>query len=312
MSLRLVGYIELPAHSKEGGFDHAAVHHESSRLYVAHTCNDDVDVVDSNSDRFIRSMHGLKGVAGVLVSDERGLLFTSNRDENTISVFAVGTEEEIVRLPAGMRPNGLAFDPSRGLLLVANVGDPEVVNSSTVSMIDVGRKVVTGTAVLPGRPRWAAYDQGTAAFYVNIADPPLILELDARTPLKMRKRYKVPVKGPHGLDIDSRGRRLFCACDGERLVAVDMGSGETRLVGELSGPPDVVFFNSPLSHVYVAVGTPGVIDVFDARRMKLLETVPTEKGAHTLAFDQKKNKVYALLPGTHRAAVYQDERHREL
>src|SRR5437867_4012810 len=128
MSLRLVGYIELPAHAKEGGFDHAAVHHKSSRLYVAHTCNDDVDVVDSKSDRFDRSMHGLKGVAGVLVSDERGLLFTSNRGENTISVFAAGTEEEIGRLSVGIRPNGLAFDPSHGLLLVANVADPEVIN----------------------------------------------------------------------------------------------------------------------------------------------------------------------------------------
>jgi len=26
-----------------------------------------------------------------------------------------------------------------------------------------------------------------------------------------------------------------------------------------------------------------------------------------LAVDQKKNKVYAFLPATHRAAVYQDE-----
>ena len=79
------------------------------------------------------------------------------------------------------------------------------------------------------------------------------------------------------------------------------------MVGELSGPPDVVFFNSRLCRVYVAVGTPGVIDVFDARRMKVLETVSTEKGAHTLAVDQSKNKVYAFLPTSHRAAVYQDE-----
>jgi len=77
MSLRLLGHVELPAHGREGGFDHAAVHRESSRVYVAHTSNDDVDVVDSASDRFLRSIHGLKGVAGVLVSDEKGLLFTA-------------------------------------------------------------------------------------------------------------------------------------------------------------------------------------------------------------------------------------------
>ena len=96
MSLRLLGHIELPAHAKEGGFDHAAVHHESSRLYVAHTSNDDVDVIDSASDRFLRSIHGLKGAAGVLVSDERNLLFTANRGENTISILSAGREQEML------------------------------------------------------------------------------------------------------------------------------------------------------------------------------------------------------------------------
>src|SRR5438552_614324 len=249
----------------------------------------------------------LKGAAGVLVSDERSLLFTANRGENTISILSAGREQEMLRLFSGIRPNGLAFDPSRGLLLVANVGDPEIGNSSTASMIDVDRKTVIGSVVLPGRPRWAVYDERTSAFYLNIADPPLIVEIDAKTPSKMLERYKMPAKGPHGLDLDPRGRYLFCACDGAKLVAVHLDSGEIRLVGELSGPPDVVFFNPNLGHVYIAVGTPGVIDVFDARRMKLLETVPTEKGAHTLAVAQRENKVYAFLPATHRAATYRDE-----
>ena len=307
MSLRLLGYIELPAHAKEGGFDHAAVYHPSSRLYVAHTSNDSVEVVDSASDRFRRSIPGLKGVAGVLASDERGLLFTANRGENTVSIFAADGEEEMVRISVGIRPNGLAFDPSRGLLLVANVGDPDVRDSSTVSLVDADERAVIGTVVLPGRPRWAVHDELTAAFYVNIADPPLIAGIDAKKPSGIRDTFEIPAKGPHGLDLDPRTRQLFCACDEGKLVVIGLDSGEVRLVEDLSGPPDVVFFNAPLNHVYVAVGASGVVDVFDTRRMKPLETVPTEKGAHTLALDQQKNKVYAFLPATHRAAVYQDE-----
>jgi DNA-binding beta-propeller fold protein YncE len=308
MSLRLLRYIELPAHAKDGGFDHAAVHQGTSRLYVAHPSNDDVDVVDSASDRFRRSIHGLKGVAGVLVSDETGLLFTANRGENTISIFGAGREERhLARISVGIRPNGLAFDPSRGRLLVANVGDPDVPNSSTVSLVDAGQKAVTGTLVLPGRPRWAVYDEVTSAFYVNIANPPLIVGIDAKNPAGIRETFEIPSKGPHGLDLDPRKRQLFCACDEGKLVAVQLDAGEVRLIGDLSGPPDVVFFNAALQRVYVAVGTPGVVDVFDASRMKVLETVPTEKGAHTLALDTQKNKVYVFLPATHRAAVFQDD-----
>src|SRR5207247_9709725 len=98
MSLRLLGHIELPAHSRKGGFDHAAVHYEFSRLYVAHTSNDDVDVVDSASDRFLRSIHGLKGVAGVLASEDRGLLFTARRGEHTISLFCTGRAAAVLPL----------------------------------------------------------------------------------------------------------------------------------------------------------------------------------------------------------------------
>ena len=46
MALRFEGYVDLPKHRGEGGFDHAAVHRELHRLYVAQTANDAVDVID--------------------------------------------------------------------------------------------------------------------------------------------------------------------------------------------------------------------------------------------------------------------------
>jgi hypothetical protein len=55
MSLRLLGHIELPQNRKPGGFDHAAVHCGSDRLYFAHTANDAVDVIDCVHDRYLRT-----------------------------------------------------------------------------------------------------------------------------------------------------------------------------------------------------------------------------------------------------------------
>ena len=87
MSLELFEYIELPGNLKPGGFDHAAVHCASGRLYVAHTANDALDVIDCVHDRYLRSIPNLTGVAGALVSDEQDLVFTSNRGENTRSEY---------------------------------------------------------------------------------------------------------------------------------------------------------------------------------------------------------------------------------
>src|SRR5262245_55447420 len=110
------GRIELPASVKKGGFDHAAVHRASRRLYVAHTANDCAEVVDLAEERHLRSVGGLTGVAGALVSDERSLVFTSNRGEDTVSLFPVGREDDAFKVAVGVRPNGLAFDHERGLL----------------------------------------------------------------------------------------------------------------------------------------------------------------------------------------------------
>jgi hypothetical protein len=137
-------------------------------------------------------------------------------------------------------------------------------------------------------------------------EPPLIAVIDAANPAGVRRVVPIPHAGPHGLDLDVARRRLFCACDAGVLVEVDADTG--RLVAEapIAGVPDVVFFNPALGRVYVAIGDPGVIDVFDTAPLRRHETIATEVGAHTLSFDASRSVVCAFLPASHRAAVYRD------
>lgn len=307
MSLKFVSYIDLPEHIKPGGFDHAAVHRQHSRLYVAHTANDAVDVIDCREDRYLYSIPDLPGVAGALVSEEDDLVFTSNRDENTVGIFKLDSEDHVDKIDVGIRPNGLAYDTRRGQLLVAHVGMPDVTGSTTVSVIKVSEKRILATLPVAGRTRWTIFDASSNSFYVNITDPPEIVVIHADQPDRIAKIFSVLVAGPHGLDIDSETQRLFCACDGGELVVLDAGSGTILHQESISGVPDVIFYNAERQHLYIAVGNPGVIDVFDTHQMRLLETVNTEAGTHTLGFDPVQNKVYAFLPHTHRVAVYADE-----
>lgn len=306
MALRLLGHVELPPNEGKGGFDHADVHLPSDRLYVAHTSNDALDVIDIARDRYIESIPELTGVAGALVSEARELVFTSNRGENTVSVFAPGAERDAFKIPVGVRPNGLAFDPSRGILIAANVGDASIPNSYSVSVVDIARRERIAEIGVPGRTRWAIYDAEHETFFVNISTPALIIGIDARNPGKISKQYEIPAEGPHGLELDAATGRLLCACDAGVLVAVDVGSGRLQGTVPLSGSPDVVFLNSHFGRLYVAIGDPGVVDVIDIRAMRMHEVVPTEAGAHTLAIDRQRNKLYAFLPQTHRAAAFVD------
>jgi DNA-binding beta-propeller fold protein YncE len=304
--LTLSGSIELPEHNQPGGFDHATVHIHNRRLYTAHTINDALDVIDIDSDRYLYSIPGLTGVAGALVSEERNLVFTSNRGEDTISIFSPEDKTGAIKVKVGIRPNGLAFDPQRGLLLAANVGDPSIFGSFTLSIVDVEKRKMVANIPVPGRTRWTIFDLQEDVFYVNIANPPQIVVIDPNHLTGIAKVYEIPVSGPHGLDLDPTNERLFCACDGGQLVTLEAATGALISQLPLSGIPDVVFYNDSLNHLYVAIGDPGVIEVFDTKTMQRFQSVVTEKGAHTIGFDPAQNKVYAFCPEAHRALVFQD------
>ena len=50
-----------------------------------------------------------------------------------------------------MKPNGLAFDPARGILIAANIGDPSIADSYSVSVVDVARRERIAEVKVPGR-----------------------------------------------------------------------------------------------------------------------------------------------------------------
>ncbi len=305
--LRLEGYVELPEHRGEGGFDHAAVHRDLRRLYVAHTANDAVDVIDLDEMRYIDSIDGLTGVAGALVAERSDLVFTSNRGEDKVGILDVRTPGSFAKVRVGRRPNGLAFDPVRRTLLVANVGDPADPASHTLSIVDTDRGAMSGSITVAGRTRWAVHDPATDRFFVNIADPPAIVVVEGAEPTHVSRTIEIPVAGPHGLEIDDAGR-IYCACDAGRLLVLAPPSYGVVADLPLAGSPDVIFLDQILRRLYVAIGDPGLIEVFDVDRVERMDQIQTEPGAHTIGLDAGRHRVYAFLPLTHRAAVFAADR----
>jgi DNA-binding beta-propeller fold protein YncE len=220
-------------------------------------------------------------------------------------VFAPGPDPKVTKIAVGVRPNGLAYDARRRLVLAANVGDPAVPGSHTLSMIDLAKGGQRTDIAVRGRTRWAVYAPEEDLFFVNIMEPSEIVVVDARQPDRIAHTIAVPHAGAHGLDHDPATDRLFCACDAGVLVTLDAASGKILDEKPLSGTPDVVFFNRQRQHLYVAVGDPGVIDVFSTVSMARLATIETEAGAHTTALSPAGDWLCAFLPRTHRAALYE-------
>src|SRR5262249_7301985 len=158
MPLRKTGFIQLPP-GEVAGFDHADAYAPGRLIYVAHTGANRVDVLDTVERRHVRSLADLPGVAGVLIDADDDKLFTSDRGCSRVSVFRCSDETLLGQVTVGPHPNGLAYDRSGQRLYSFNLGEP-LGEGCTASVVDLDRLEVVAELLLPGRPRWSAYDDG--------------------------------------------------------------------------------------------------------------------------------------------------------
>jgi DNA-binding beta-propeller fold protein YncE len=177
------------------------------------------------------------------------------------------------------------------------------VEGNSFTIVDPPGGKIVATTPLPGRPRWAVYDAAHDRFLVNVRDPAVVAVVDAETS-RVVDTWSVSSPGPHGLDLDGAGGRVFVACDRRDLIGLSTNDGRELGSVEIAGEPDAIWFDGAADSVYVAVGSPGVVQVVDTSRMAVLETVVTEEGAKTTALDTQRRVLYVFKPKSCSLAAY--------
>jgi DNA-binding beta-propeller fold protein YncE len=302
VTLLQVGSVGVPPGARPG-FDHADAYLSArgSRMYVAHTGADRIDVFDCTRRAYLHALSGHPGVAGVLIDSQRDVLLATDRVAARLSVYRASDESLLGHVAVGQRPNGVALDTHQMHAFTFDLGDPPG-EGCTMTVVDLARRSVVAQRKLPGRPRWAAYDDASRRVYANISEPATIIVVDAGT-AEIIESIPVPAAGPHGLAlIDGL---LFCAADGGELVVIET-SGQVRARLPLAGVPDVLMYDRDLARVYVAIGSPGVVQSFDTKLLRALETVETEEGAHTIGWDPQRRELWAFAPRSSAALVFAD------
>jgi DNA-binding beta-propeller fold protein YncE len=297
--LTLVGQIPLPAHS-DGGFDHGDVHLPTGRVFVAHTANGTLEVIDGEHQTLEQTLPDCPEASGVLSAHgATDLIFAAARGDGNLLVIEPLSCRVIRLVPVGPRPNGLAWDPVREQVLVADVQtyDARLIDPHTGACVTIHE--------LPGRPRWCVYDAPRDRFLVNVREPACVVALSGENLHQVSLIDHLPA-GPHGLDVDRARNRAFVACDAAAVAVLDLSADREIARVPIAGEPDAIWYSAAARLLYVAIGNPGLIDVVDGSTLSVVEEVTTEEGAHTTAFDSQLHRLYAFLPRSCKATVYQE------
>ena len=278
---QVVATIALPDPAR---WDYVSVDPGAHRLYVAH--RERVDVIDTRDNKPVLQLSPTPGVHGAAAASDLNRVFTSNGADGTVGVFDATTGKLLQTLMAGKKPDAIVYEPVTHHVFAFN-GD-----SSDVTVIDARTLKVLAPIPAPGSPEFAAVD-GHGRVYFNIEDKGEVAVLDAQT-LKIERHYSLaPCEEPSGLAIDPKGR-LYSVCRNGVMVVSDPMQG--RVIGQApigQGPDGVAWMDGKAYSANGRDGTVSVVGETTDGRFETVATVPTAKGARTIAADPGEHLLFS-------------------
>ncbi len=269
-----------------GGWDYMTVDAATHRLYIAHQTR--VDVVDINTGKVIGAVEGLTRCHGIIISPDGKTGFVSDGGANQVVVFDPSSFVTLTVIPAGTNPDGMVYERSSNTLWAFNG------TSKSATIIDASRRAVVATTALPGKPEFPVTDDKGTVF-VNIEDKNEIVRLDAKSHQITATWPLAGCDSPSGLAFDKAGARLFSVCDGKKMAITDSNSGKSLATPTVGDGPDAAAYDSVRKLAFSSNGE-GSLTVIEASKpgYAVQQTLPTMKGARTMALDAVTGKIYTV------------------
>jgi DNA-binding beta-propeller fold protein YncE len=275
--------ISLPG---EGFWDYITVDEVNGKIYQSH--NSIAQVVDIKTGKVVGTIPDTKGIHGVAVAQELNKGFTSNGRDSSVTVFDLKTLAIITKIRVtGENPDAILYDAFSKRVFTGNG------RSKSFTVIDAVKNTVAGTIQLKGKPE-AIVTDGKGKIYVNIEDAGLIEMINAVS-MKVEAIWPIgPGEEPSGLALDNQNHRLFSVCGNKLMMVIDAASGKVITSLPIGDGCDGAAFDPQFKRVYASngEGTLTVVQVENANSFRVLETVPTQRGARTIALDKTSHHIY--------------------
>jgi YVTN family beta-propeller protein len=272
-----------------GTWDYLTLDAAGKRLFVSRSTR--VDVISTDSGKVIGTIPNTLGVHGIALAEDTKRGYTSNGKADSVTVFDSDSLAVIreVKL-AAHNPDAILYEPVGKHIFTFNG------KSKDVTVLDASSLEVVATLAVPDKPEFAV-DDGNGHIFVNIeSEAGQMTVIDSRK-LSVMRTFPLPgCATPSGLAIDKAHHRLFSVCDGKIMVVTDADTGKQVARVPVGEGPDAAAFDPKRGLVFSSNGdgTLTVVREESADRYSVQATVPTQRGARTMALDPATGKVYVV------------------
>ncbi len=268
----------------DGGWDYASYDAARRRVYVTHGTV--VLAVDLKSGKLNDSFAPGNRLHEVVVVPGHDLLVTTNSGDSTAKILKASDGALLQSLSVAADPDGAAYDPATGLVVVIN-GD-----SGVLTLIDPVKEEVAGTITVGDHLEFGQPD-GKGRFFVNVEDKGQVAVVDLKA-RKVLARYDMAgCQRPTGLAY-VEGGRVISSCSGLAKI-LDAASGREIASLKIGGFPDAVLYDPGRRLAFVPTALDGklwVIALSGKDDNTIVDSVTTQPGARTGAVDLKSGRIY--------------------
>jgi DNA-binding beta-propeller fold protein YncE len=267
-------------------WDYLKFQPSTRRLFISHGTH--VVVVNVDSGKIVGDIGGMEGIHGIVFAPEFNRGFITDGRAAKLWIFNLKTLKVEGSAPTDKDADGVVYDPASKRVFTMN-GDS---HSSTVVDAKTGKAV--GHIELGGGPEFPVAD-GRGHVYANIETTSEVVEIDSQT-MKITQRWPLaPGESPSGLAIDVEHHILFSGCHNKLMVIMNADTGKVIATEPIGSGVDATRFDPGTGYAFASNGRDANLTVVhedSPEKFHVVEDVPTEMGARTMALDPKTHEVF--------------------
>ncbi|MES2253589.1 MAG: hypothetical protein V4559_00965 [Pseudomonadota bacterium] len=302
---------DVPLGPAANRIDYQSLDPVTHRLYVSLMGAGKLLVFDTALNKPVKELAGFPKTTGVLVVPSLHRVFSSvpgggigpsvaqglgmlglSSGHGAVAIVDTETLREIARVPAGVFPDGIAYDPKDNRIFVSDE------MGSAVSVIDAAQNKLIARIAAGGEVGNVQFDPVTARLYAPIQSKNALAVFDSVGNTRIASHPLTGCEHPHGLAIAPGAAIGYVACDeNDVLVTVALSTGKELGHLPLGHDPDVLAID-PASHRLYVASESGNLSTFDISAPAApiaLGDIFVGKGAHSVAVDVVTHRLYFPL-----------------